>query len=104
MCRRDLQQLLGAATREATPCRIGERRDDIEEAVATGGAVLPGSTSEIVWVWSVGVALEPDDAQTVILEDPQRQEVGRPLDEHDVAGHRPQGEDQIERTRTAGGD
>ena len=59
--------------------------------------MLAGTAGEVVGIGSVAVAREPDDAQAVIVEDPQREEVGRLLDEHDVTRHGAQRQDQIER-------
>ena len=105
MCLCNVQQLFGAVHAEdnaLSDWRTSRRHR--ARQFSTEGTVLSGSTSEIGRIGSVGVALEPHDLHTVILEDPQRQEVRRPLDEHDVARHRPQREDEIQRAGAAGGD
>ena len=102
--RRDLEELLGAGAVEAAAGRVGERRHEVEQAVAACGAHLVGEAREIVRVGPAGVAGEADDAQPVVAEDPQREEVGRLLDEHDVTRHGAQRQDQVECARAAGRD
>ena len=56
---------------EAAAGRVGERRHEVEQAVAARGRISWATAGEIVRVGPAGVAGEADDAQPVVAEDPQ---------------------------------
>ena len=63
-----------------------------------------GCSGELGRPWAVSIARQPDGAQPVVGEHPQREEVRRLLDEHDITWLGQHRQQQVEPTRAASGD
>ena len=70
-----------------------------KNAFAPAAVVACRTSSELVRIRTIGIAGEPDHSQPVVGEDPQGDEIGRLLDEHDVARRGEQRQHQIEPAR-----
>ena len=61
------EQLLGAAAVEAPPGRVGERRHEVQQAVAAPArGAAAAAARELVRIGPIGVAGEADDAEAVV--------------------------------------